>query len=156
MTERDILRGLKIREEMAALKKEMGLIDGRLKAAALAADHEPLAAEEREGRRVIFDAAGGGVRLPIILTGDKLIASFHDSSPKHHELLKLAGSGENLRRLFKRPTKWETIADDGQKFRKLADSWLAAAAPPFIVACRALDKMGLPKSDIKIMWEDAE
>ena len=72
-----------------------------------------------------------------------------------HKLISFAARGR-LADFYKPVNKYENRFDSGKKFRALADELLAKDAPAFITACLARDKDGIPKSDIKIMWEETE
>lgn len=141
-----------IAEKSARLKEVESLIE----AAALEGPHQPLKEADREGRQFLARSSSGRV-LPVVFTSDSLIKSFQDKSDKHRELETLAGSTANLLRFFKKPTKWETLHDDGHKFRASARELLGELASiPFIAACRAVDKAGIPKSSTRFAYDQVE
>jgi hypothetical protein len=144
-------RGLELRRQIKGLKKELDAIEDQLSNAALWKDHEPLADPERDGRR--YFARGSVLAVPVIFTADRIIGSFKADSPTHQNLGRLAPA--KLSRFFKLQHVFENRFDDGLKFRREAAAELAGAAPEFIDACLARDKHGIPRSDIKIAWDDA-
>lgn len=138
--------------QIVALTKRKKEIEAALKKAAETMPHERLADDSREGRRVMLP--GRSWRIPVIFTSDALIKSFQEGSAKHKELALIAGDKLNL--FFKPPCKWETRFEDGQKFRAAASEQLGDLAPAFIVACRATDSAGIPKSSTVVAVDDAE
>lgn len=145
-------RGLAIRADLKRLKKELDDITARLEKLGLAAPQEELADEGREGRR--WFAKGTALRIPVVFTADKIVGEFKDGSPLHARIK--AAAGTHLTDFFRAVNKHENLFDDGKKFRTHAKDIFGDAAPDFVVACRALDKDGLPKSDIKILWDAGE
>lgn len=149
-------RGLAIRRELNALSDELKQIENALREAGLTASAtgnvEPLKDAEREGRRWL--AHGTQRTVPIIFTADKLIGSFTLNS-KSHQVIEPVAAG-HLDVFFKRTTTFENRFDSGKKFRATATRLFGHNAPPFITACLARDKAGLPRSDIKIEWDHAE
>lgn len=150
----DVERGLSIRKELECLKTELDEIEGRLKAAGIAAPEEQveLNDEEREGRQ--FLAHGAKHVVPVVFTADLLIKSFRHLSPLHSSLrTALGGVAPKLTEFFETPNKWESNFDSGKRFRRRAAEVLGKAAPMFITACVARDKDGIPKSAIKVEWD---
>lgn len=146
-------RGLAIRSEMERLKQELKSIEARLETYGLAGRHEELKDADREGRRWL--ARGSKLIVPVIFTADKIIGTFQANSPTHERIL---AASNNLLRFFYDPvTTYENRFKDGKQFRSRADALLGPEkGPRFITACLAVDKHGIPKSDIKILWEDSE
>lgn len=149
----DVDRGLEVVAQLAALKNELKAIESRLTADALARpdEHEPLRDEAREGRQ--FIAIGSALSLPIVITADKLVGEFTTDSPVHQRIARVAG--ELLPHFFKPVSGFANRFKDGKAFRLQAVELMDADAPAFIAACRAVDKDGIPKSDIKLEWEAA-
>lgn len=149
----DVDRGLSIVAQIAALEKERKSIEARLTMDALARpdEHEPLKDEDREGKQ--FIAVGTELRLPIIFTADKLVQSFAWGSDVDNRIT--AAAADKVSELFKSVRKWETKFKDGKQFRAKAIELFGDKAPEVIAACRAVDKDGIPKSDIKVEWERA-
>lgn len=141
-----------LREEIATRVARLKEIESLIEAAALKGPHEDLKEADREGKQFRATARSGRV-LPVIFTSDNLIQSFQDKSDKHRELLAIAGE-DYLPRLFKKPTKWETMHTDGHKFRTAArELFTEATAIRFLLACRQVDKAGIPKSQTKFAWD---
>jgi hypothetical protein len=145
-------RGLEIRTQLETLRTELKAIETKLQKAGLAADHEELKDPDREGRRWL--ATGTEKRVPVIFTADKLVGTFQESSPTHLKILPV--SSGHFEDFFKPIRAFENRYDDGKKFRTRADELLGKDAPRFITACLAVDKHGIPKSDIKVEWDQAE
>ena len=148
----DIDRGLAIIAELEKLETELKNIEVRVKHAALRGEQVELKDADREGKQYL--AAGSQRVVPVILTADKIIGEFAAVGPKRDFVL-LASRGLMLE-FFKPVNKYENRFDNGKKFRKHADELLGKDAPAFVTACLARDKDGIPKSDIKIMWEESE
>lgn len=148
----DIDRGLEIIAALEKLEAELKDIEVRVKVAALKGEQVDLKDADREGKQYL--AAGSQCVVPVILTADKLMGSFAAGS----QIEKLIRMQANHRfgEFFKPVNKYENRFDNGKKFRARADELLGVAAPAFITACLARDKDGIPKSDIKIMWEESE
>jgi hypothetical protein len=146
---------LTLREEIIERQTRLKIVEAQIELAALKGPHEPLKDDSREGRQFLAKSRTGRV-LPVIFTSDALIKSFLDQSEKHHALEALAGGDANLRRLFKPPTKWESMWEDGQKFRAAATELLGPPSVAFIKACRQVDKSGLAKSVTKMDYENAK
>lgn len=146
---------LRLRAEIAIRAARLKELESLIEAAALEGPHEDLQDADREGKQFRATARSGRV-LPVIFTSDNLIQSFQDKSEKHTELLEIAGEAY-LPRLFKKPTKWETMFTDGQKFRAAVRELFAEAdAIRFLQACRQVDKAGIPKSQTKFAWDQVK
>jgi hypothetical protein len=138
--------------QIARAEKELGEIEGKLKAAGLDRQHEFLKDEDREGRRWL--APGSSLIVPVVFTADKLMGSFKKDSAAHSQIRTIAA--EEFQQFWKLSQTYENRFDNGKKFRKAADEILGAKAPAFITACVARDKMGVPKSDVKVLWKETE
>jgi hypothetical protein len=149
----DVDRGLVVVAQLKQLKDELKSLEERLKQDALDRpdEHEPLVDEEREGRQ--FIAVGTELRLPIVITADKLVQSFTAHSKVHTRIEPFACG--KLLSFFAPTTTYEAIEDDGKAFRALAVELLGEQAPRFIAACRSVDRDGIPKSDVKVEWQQA-
>lgn len=149
----DVDRGLDVYLRIQALEAELAALEARLTQDALDRPdrHETLADPKREGRQ--FLAAGTNATLPIVLTADKLVQSFHANSETARRILRLAGAAFN--EFFRSVETWQTRERSGKKFRDLAASLLGPKAPEFLAACRQLDADGHPRSDIKVEWQSA-
>lgn len=150
----DVDRGLVLVAQMAEAKEELKAIETRLKADALARpdEHEALADAEREGRQ--FIAVGSELALPIVLTADKLVGQFMPGSKEHDRIAATVNPLELS--IFYRTVKLLVNEfDDGKEFRAKAAEQLGERAPAFIAACVAVDRHGIPKSDIKCEWSAA-
>ena len=146
-------RGLAIREELKKLKLELKGIASKLERYGLNGQHEELKDSDREGRRWL--ARGSSLIVPVVFTADKIIGSFKANSPAHTRIL--AASDSRLRDFYHSVTTFENLFDDGKKFRARADELLGKEqGPRFITACLSTDKHGIPESDVKILWDDAE
>ena len=152
----DIDRGLEIIAEVEKLQTELKDIEVRVKHAALHGEQVELKDADREGKQ--FLARGSDLTVPVILTADKLIGSFAEDSKPHTIILHALGgdASRKLQNFYKRTVKFESLFDNGKKFRTKADELFGDRAPGFITACLARDRDGIPKSDIKIMWEETE
>lgn len=146
-------RGLQLRKEIKEREAELKLIQLKLENYALKAPQTDLKDQDREGRRWL--ARGSQVLIPVILTADKIVGSFKDGSPVHGTI-KSALPRPLMENFFTLTRTWENRFDDGKAFRKAADETFGKEAPPFITACLARDKHGIPKSDIKIAWDKPE
>lgn len=145
-------RGLEIRKQIKALQTELEEIEEKLKKAGRNGEQVELKDGDREGRR--FLARGSRVIVPVIFTSDKLVQSFKTGSPIEEKIRKAAGSF--FLDFYKPVNGFETLFSDGKQFRSHARAVLDAGAPSFITACLAKDKHGIPKSDEKLAWDDAE
>ena len=151
----DIDRGLAIIAELDKLEAEMKGIEVRVKAAALQGEQVELKDTDREGKQ--FLATGTQRVVPVILTADKLLGSFAANSKPHITIINALGpKAFHILKFFRRTVKFENVFDNGKKFRRQANELLDKAAPAFITACLARDKDGIPKSDIKILWQESE
>jgi hypothetical protein len=146
----DVDRGLQLRAEIAEREHELKGIIARLEQAALTGKQIALEDAEREGKQ--FLATGTREIVPVIISSDELMGSFTDGSPAHTKVAAVAG--DSLASFFKKTITWERIAKDGKRFRAAALQLLGKdAAPPFISACVARDKAGIPKSKITVQWD---
>jgi hypothetical protein len=155
----DVDRGLAIRGEMDALKKELGEIEERLEAAGLKGEQIDLVDADREGKQ--FLAKGTKQIVPVVFTADLLIKSFKFPSAHYTRITSAIPEGfaessaQGLGGFFTRSVVYESRTDSGKKFRAIAGELLGKDAPKFITACLARDKEGIPKSAIKIEWDRA-
>lgn len=148
----DVDRGLALRAEIAVREKELKDIVTRLEKAALTGDQVPLEDKDREGMQYL--AAGTDCIVPVIIASDELMGSFAEDSANHRKVA--AAAQEKLPSFYRRVVTWERLAKDGKAFRALALQVLGKeAAPPFISACLARDKAGIPKSKITVQWDRA-
>jgi hypothetical protein len=154
----DVDRGLEIRDEIEKLEVELKDIDARLKEAALLGEQVELTDADREGRQ--FLATGSERIVPVILTSDMIVGEFAMTSDRQMTVMDSLHSfddrHEKFIEFFKPVRKFENRFDSGKKFRALAAEILGEKAPAFITACVARDKDGIPKSAIKVMWDDAK
>lgn len=151
-------RGIAVVAEIAKLQKELRTIEETLKGVATdrSDQHVLLKDSEREGRKYL--ARGSRLVVPVVFTADKLLGTFQAQSKEHLRVAKALPDEQftELFPVFYKPWNgFENRFDDGQKFRARAAALLGSAAPAFITACLALDKEGLPKSDVKIEWKEA-
>jgi hypothetical protein len=152
--QKDIERGLEIRKQLKQLNAELKDIETRLEEFGLLnpGEHVELKDADREGRQWL--AQGLVHVVPVIFTADKLVQSFLANSAQH-QTIKLPARGK-LGDFYEAVTVYKNKFDDGKKFRAAADQILGPVlAPPFVTACVARDKHGVPKSDVKILWDDA-
>lgn len=150
----DVANGLAVLVQLQGLEEELAGIEARLVQDALdrPEEHQPLADAEREGRQ--FIARSGAVELPIVFTADKLVGTFAEESKVAKRIMD-AIPWPKFDAFYKKVTSYAMVPKDGKKFRSLAADLLGEEAPRFIAACRAVDKDGIPKSDIKVEWEAA-
>lgn len=149
-------RGIELRRQVKGLKKELDAIEDSLSNVALWKEHQPLADPDRDGRRYL--ARGSQLVVPVIFTADKIVGSFQNNSPLHAQLSEVIppGRGVGISCFFNLKSVFENRFSDGKQFRAEATNLLGDIAPQFINACLARDKHGIPKSDIKIAWDDAK
>ena len=88
-----------------------------------------------------------------MLTADKLVQKFAKNSAVQKRIE--AEAGGQLTRFYRPVSGYVITQKDGKKFRAFAAEILGGHAPALIAACRALDKFGIPKSDIKLEWKAA-
>src|ERR1035441_7897724 len=146
-------RGIVVRAELERLKIELKGIEARLQKYGLNGEHVELKDAEREGRRWL--AHGSSLIVPVVFTADKIVGTFKSGSPVHTRIAMKAD--EHLAEFFTKETTFANLFEDGKRFRAAAEAVLGAIkGPPFITACLAVDKFGIPKSDVKVCWEDGE
>jgi hypothetical protein len=145
-------RGVALVGLLQKLGEELEQIEERLSAIGLISEQEELKDAEREGRRWL--AEGSKFTVPVIFTADKIAGEFNDKSTRHTELERLAG--RLLKEFYKPVTKWVNLYSNGKQFRAYAAEILDDRAPAFISAALARDKYGVPKSDVRVQWADAE
>ena len=147
-------RGLEIIAARKLLDAELDKIVAELEAHGLenAAHHEELADADRDGKR--WFANGTAASVPMIFTADKLVGEIGTQSLKRVEIE--AAAGKYFRAFFKPVSGFKNLFGDGKQFRKHARELMGDDAPAFITACVARDKNGIPKSDIKILWDEAK
>lgn len=145
-------RGIAIRAEIKRLKAELDEIEEKLEKAGLNGPQEDLKDADREGKRYL--AHGSSVVVPVIFTADKLVQSFKLNSALHSQLKTVAG--EFLKDFYMLSQVFEIRFKDGKQFRTEAGKLMGASAPAFITACVARDKHGIAKSDVKVVWDEAE
>ena len=150
----DVDRGLAIRDEVEKLGAELKAINKRLQQAALAGEQVDLNDADREGKQ--FLAAGSERIVPVILTADQIIGEFGRDSDRHQEIVNAVSNATGVLKFFNPVNKFENRFDSGKKFRALASEVFGTVAPAFITACLARDKQGIPKSAIKIMWDEVQ
>jgi len=149
----DVDRGLAIVATFETLKKELKEIQDRLGAAALHGVQVDLEDPEREGKQ--FLAPGTDRIVPVVLTADSIIQSFVKDSKAHKTISQVAG--DKLPHFYLPKTTFELVLPSGKAVRaKAAEIFGFEDAPPFVSACLARDKHGIPKSTIKVEWERAE
>jgi len=145
-------RGLALKAEITTRTKELKDIEQKLTAIGLTRQHESLADEDRDGRR--WFAKGSELIVPVVFTADLIIGSFAAASPTHL-LIEKAAAGK-MNSFYTATRTYKNIVGDGKKFRHEALAQLGpVGAPPFVSACLSRDKDGLPKSAIKVGWEEA-
>lgn len=146
-------QGLILRDRITRDTKELKAIAVRLEAIGLTRDMEFLKDEDREGRR--WMARGTTKLVPVIFTADKIVGTFKDGTPLHGTVGRAAEG--KLNEFFTMTKTWENCFDDGKAFRQHAREVLGEIKGPALVsACLARDKDNLPRSDVKILWNDAE
>lgn len=143
----DVRRGLALSARIATDKETLAEIEARLKQDGLDRpdEHGPLDDDEREGRQWL--AAG---IVPVVFTADLLVKTFQADTVIEKRIR--AAAGHRFPKFFAPARGYVTVQKDGKKFRALADEFMGEDAPKFIAACRALDKQGLPKNAVKVLW----
>ena len=159
----EVDRGIVLVSEIAARQKELKELTKRLEKDALAGDQVDLIDSEREGKQ--FLAKGSEKTIPIVITADTIVGSFQDKSAVHERICAAffqatKGDDRNIEcditEFFVPTTTFQNLFDSGKQFRAHAAHILGNAAPPFITACVARDKHGIPKNAVKIDWDRAE
>ena len=151
----DVDRGLEIRAEIEKLQTELKDIETRVKHTALHGEQVELTDADREGRQYL--AAGTSKIVPVIFTADIIVGEFGFGSQRHNEITTtLKYEADMLPEFFKSVRKYENRFDSGKKFRAHATEIFGERAPAFITACVARDKDGIPKSAIKVMWDETK
>jgi len=152
----DVDRGLEIRAEIEKLQSELKDIEVRVKHTALHGEQVELTDADREGRQYL--AAGTSKIVPVIFTSDLLMGSFKAGSSNHIKVVESLGPKNAYRIVdfFKKESVLYSLFDNGKKFRAHASDLLGDKAPAFITACVARDKDGIPKSAIKVMWDETK
>lgn len=146
-------RGIEVRKLIKKLQAELKEIEAFLESTGLKAEHTDLKDADREGRRWL--AHGSELIVPVIFTADKIVGSFTRDTELHRKIE--AASCRRLGAFFKAINGYKNKFDDGKKFRAAAEETLGKeSAPPFITACLARDKHGVPLSDVKILWDETE
>lgn len=147
-------RGAQITAQIGELSKELKEVEEKIReiAKAKSDQHQPLTEDAREGR--VFHARGSELVVPVIFTADRLVGSFQRGS-KEHQRIAAAIPVEHFASFYRSWDGFENAFDDGLKFRHQAAALLGKDAPAFITAALLVDKLGLPKSDIKIEWKKA-
>lgn len=153
-TQQLVDRGLELRGEIKAREKELKVIDAKLKTLGLKRPQEELKDGDREGRRWL--APGSKLIVPVIFTADKLIQSFQKESDVMRRISAVFPFDKRLETFYAPSETYEIVFKDGKQFRAKATEILGKDAPGFVTACVARDKFGIPKSDAKVLWDDAE
>jgi len=146
-------RGLILAASLKTIKKELEEIDEKLKTAGLENKHTELKDADREGRR--WEASGSRCKVPVVFTADALIKSFAKDSDTHTRVLTAIGDASKLELFFKFKPSFENTEKDGKDFREKADRELGVLAPSFITACLQRGRGGIPKSSVKVEWDEA-
>lgn len=144
-------RGLELRAQIEQLKDELGLIEATLALAARQGEQVELTDPDREGRQ--FLARGTEAIVPVVLTADIIQATFADGGTAHAKV-EAAAMGK-IAEFYRATTSWKLLAKSGKAFRREAAALLGDHAPALITAAIARDKMGIPKSQIKVEWDRA-
>lgn len=150
--------GLRLRNEIEDREKQLKEIEKRLKAYAEAHpdEHVPLKDEDREGTRLLI--TGSREIVPVIFTSDLIkqsIDSLSDDLPKIREL-----AGDHFASFYTRTVTYDAVHSksgkfDGKSFRTAARE-LLTDAEEFISACVRRNKDGIPISQTKVSWDEAE
>lgn len=149
-----VKRGIRLARKLAQLETELKALDALLVGEAMArpGEHIALADPEREGTRWLAPGPRGTV-VPIIITADKLIASVEKGGARH-EMMQFLAEAELPKLYVEKPMLVRTERD-GMKFRAMVREVLPKHALDFIELCKDRDKDGVPKNDVKVMWNDA-
>lgn len=145
--------GIALRAEIAARQADLKDIEAALKARALKGEQIPLVNEEREGRQWL--AKGTEKTIRVVLTADEIMASFRDASSSHLALEIVAR--DNLGAFYAKETVWRNIHPSGLVFRRTAADVLGPkVGSVFVAACLRRDKHGVPRSTVKVEWDNAK
>lgn len=151
----DVDRGIEICAQMEKLKAELKDIEARMQHAALHGEQVVLNDADREGRQYL--ASGSDRIVPVILTADIIVGEFGRDSQRHLEIMQAIQNRTGMLKFFKPVNKFENRFDTGKKFRLEAKEIFGEElAPKFITACVARDKQGIPKSSIKVAWNETK
>jgi hypothetical protein len=150
--------GLTLKDEISVREKRLKEIEKQLKAYAEAnpTKHVLLKDEDREGTRLLV--AGSALVVPVVFTSDLICQSFADDSDKLPEVRTLAAGYFGT--FYKRSVTWEAAHTkaskfDGKAFRATARE-LLPDPEAFIQACVRKNKDGIPVSQIRVEWNEAE
>jgi hypothetical protein len=150
--------GLQLREEIAVREKRLKDIDKALKAHAESKpdQHVKLKDEEREGTRLLI--TGSKLIVPVVFTSDLIRQSIADNSEDLPEIRTLAAG--RLDDFYARTVSFEAVhmksgKFDGKAFRAAARE-LLPDPEAFISACVRRNKEGIPVSQSKVSWDEAE
>lgn len=150
--------GLKLKEEIEVRVERLREIDATLKAYAESkpADHVKLKDEDREGTRLLI--RGSDRIVPVVFTSDLISQTLPDKSDKLAEITLLAAG--HMTEFYKRTVTWEAAHTKSSKFDGKAFRAAARALLPdpeaFIQACVRKNKDGIPVSQTKVAWDEAE
>src|ERR1035441_2389770 len=149
-------RGVVGRAGLERVKNELKGIEARLQKYGLAGEHVELKDAEREGRRWL--AHGSKLIVPVVFTADKIVGSFKSGSPVHERIDKAAeAGGREVEEFFAKATTYENLYEDGKRFRAVVEASMGGqTGPPFITACLAVGKFGIPKAGVEGCLADGE
>ena len=150
--------GLTLKDEIAVRETRLKEIEKTLKSYAEAnpTKHVPLKDEEREGTRLLI--TGSSRIVPVVFTSDLLRQSLAEDAPDLPHIRALAG--DHFAAFYKRTVSFEACQVkagkfDGKAFR--ANARLCLEQPEeFIAACVRKNKDGIPVSQSKVAWDEAE
>ncbi len=150
--------GLTLKGEIEAREKRLKEIEKTLKSYAESnpAKHVPLKDEDREGTRLLV--SGSNRIVPVVFTSDLICQTFADDSEKLPEVRTLAAGffGTFYRRTVTHEAAHTKASRfDGKAFRAAARE-LLPDPEAFIAACVRRNKDGIPISQTKVAWDEAE
>ena len=150
-TESLIARGRALHVVIQEASDELERIEETLRSRALAMPHEPLADENREGRRATL--RDGAETLTVLFESDILKASFDADSAVAKAVLPLLDESQQ-KALFKVKKTYKRMVEDGHKFRKLCAEILPAETSAKVIdLLKDRNKHGIVKSKTVIEWD---
>lgn len=150
--------GVVLQAEIDIREKRLKEIEKKLKAYAEAnpALHIRLKDEDREGTRLL--CPGSAVVVPVVFTSDLIQQSLDPKASDFETISSLAGA--HFPQFYTRVVKWTACHTqkskfDGKAFRAAARE-LLPDPEAFIAACVRKNKDGIPMSQTRVEWSEAE
>ncbi len=148
-----IARGRELVALIATAERDLKQIEEILRSRALAMPHEPLADDNREGRRAKL--RDGDQEVTVLFESDLLKATFAADSPVAKAVLPLLDKGQTAA-LFKARTTYERAVKDGHKFRQQCAELLGSDLSVQVIdLLKDRDRNGIVRSKSVVEWKPA-